>query len=134
MNKVRVLQRKAELAHNTSDIKLLQTSKLYANPVCGDNIAFKIIKKNDVIIEILHYTNSCSICNASISVLKELIQGKTIKEVHVIADAVKDFLTQPNISIDKRLVILSSIYKYPERYMCAYLPFRSLISEIYNEE
>jgi nitrogen fixation NifU-like protein len=134
LNKKKYLQRAAQNSIKTSKLELAQTQFLHANPVCGDNVALKVEQADGTIIDIEHYTNSCAICNASINTLKEIMIGKTIPEVLEIIDYANIYFKNDVESKYTELMPFENIKNYPERYMCAYLPYHGLKKEISNEK
>src|SRR5947207_8985362 len=82
------------------------------NPLCGDQLAIDLQVEGDQITEVRFQGRGCAISQAAASMLSEMIEGKTVKEVVQLGkDDVLDALGIP-IS--------------PARTKCAFLSLRLL--------
>jgi nitrogen fixation NifU-like protein len=107
------------------------------NPVCGDEIEVSLKIENDKIEDIGVECVGCAISVASGSMLADLVKGKTIAEVKVIAAAVKAILKgeKPPAGIDLGdLEALSGVRNFPVRIKCALLSWTTLIEAIESIE
>jgi nitrogen fixation NifU-like protein len=103
------------------------------NPVCGDEIAvsLKLIdgKVDDVAVECV----GCAISVASGSMLADVVRGKTLMEVKLIATAVRTLLKgePPPADIDLGdLEALAGVKNFPVRIKCALLSWTTLVNGI----
>ncbi|HBC45722.1 MAG TPA: SUF system NifU family Fe-S cluster assembly protein [candidate division Zixibacteria bacterium] len=103
------------------------------NPVCGDEISVALKLADDKVEDISVECQGCAISVASGSMLADIIKGKTLSEVKVIAAAIKAILKgeEPpsNINLGD-LEALSGVRKFPVRIKCALLSWTTLIDAI----
>jgi len=109
-----------------------------SNPLCGDkvHIFFNVI--DDLIDQISFVGEGCAICIASSSVMTEVLQNKSKKEVVAISKyfinviinknhTFPNFLAQDNKT---KLDSFMSIGEFPTRIKCATLPWIAIESEL----
>ena len=51
------------------------------NPLCGDDVAISVNFQDDVISEIRFQGRGCAISQASASILTEIVEGRTVRDV-----------------------------------------------------
>jgi nitrogen fixation NifU-like protein len=103
------------------------------NPVCGDEIEVSLKINGDKIEDIGVECVGCAISVASGSMLADLVKGKTIEEVKVLAVAVKAILKgeTPPAGIELGdLEALSGVRNFPVRIKCALLSWTTLVEAI----
>ena len=83
-----------------------------SNPLCGDQLAMDLVVDGDRVSEVRFKGRGCAITQASASMLSEMIEGKTVKEVVQLGK--DDVLEALGISIS------------PARTKCAFLALRVL--------
>ena len=83
-----------------------------SNPLCGDQLAMDLVVDGDRVSEVRFKGRGCAISQASASMLSEMIEGKTVKEVVQLGK--DDVLEALGISIS------------PARTKCAFLALRVL--------
>lgn len=66
------------------------------NPLCGDKIAVSFISENGILQTIKILPSGCSISTASASLMSELVEGKSLKEVESIISAMNEHFTPAN--------------------------------------
>jgi len=98
----------------------------HINPSCGDEITLNLSIEDGVVASISWDGVGCSISQASVSIMSDLLTGKTISDAEKIAG---DFLAlmqskggqsgDPVVLEDA--VALSGVSKYPARIKCALL-------------
>ncbi|MDW8033437.1 MAG: iron-sulfur cluster assembly scaffold protein [Nitrososphaerota archaeon] len=79
---------------------------------CGDRIKMYFIIEDDKILEAKFTSEACLFCNASASILLDLVKGKNIEEALKLRE-------------DGLLKFFKADFKSP-RYRCIILPFRAL--------
>lgn len=103
-----------------------------ANPLCGDTIDLYLIFENDKVNKVCFEGHGCSISQASVSMLTEVVSGKTKEEIHKIITNFKGMMVEnlPNpFQNDDDLEDLSAlegVKKYPVRVKCALLGWTTL--------
>jgi nitrogen fixation NifU-like protein len=98
----------------------------HVNPSCGDEIDLNITIKDQVITNITWDGVGCSISQASVSILTDLLLGKSISEAYAIHDSFVALMQSKGaISGDESVledaIALAGVSKYPARIKCALL-------------
>ena len=98
----------------------------HVNPSCGDEIDLNITIKEGNVSAITCYGVGCSISQASVSILTDLLIGKSIEDAYKIYDEFVALMqSKGTISGDEDLledaVALAGVSKYPARIKCALL-------------
>ena len=98
----------------------------HINPSCGDEVTLNL-KLNGSVIESITWDGvGCSISQASVSILSDLLKGKTVSQAQ---DIQEDFLhlmqskgsETGDAEILEDAVALAGVSKYPARIKCALL-------------
>jgi nitrogen fixation NifU-like protein len=114
---------KGELPDKTVEIHM-------ANPVCGDEIRLQLQIENDRIVEARHVGQGCSISQASVSMMTNLLKGKPLDEVEKVATRFTEMMQgDEEAARDKSLGdlrALQGVSKFPVRIKCALLAFDAL--------
>jgi nitrogen fixation NifU-like protein len=98
----------------------------HINPSCGDEITLNLTLDGDLIKNVSWDGVGCSISQASVSILTDLVIGKTIANAQVISDAFMELMQSKGaIAGDESLledaVALAGVSQYPARIKCALL-------------
>ena len=98
----------------------------HVNPSCGDEIDLNITIKNGAVAAITWDGVGCSISQASVSILTDLLIGKSIADAYKIYDEFVALMqSKGTITGDEDLledaVTLAGVSKYPARIKCALL-------------
>ena len=98
----------------------------HINPSCGDEIDLNITIKDGVVAAITWDGVGCSISQASVSILTDLLIGKSIADAYKIYDEFVALMQSKGaITGDEDLledaVALAGVSKYPARIKCALL-------------
>lgn len=98
----------------------------HVNPSCGDEIDLNITLKDGVVDAITWDGVGCSISQASVSILTDLLIGKSIGDAYKIYDEFIALMQSKGaITGDEDLledaVALAGVSKYPARIKCALL-------------
>ena len=105
------------------------------NPTCGDEVTLRVALKRGydggvagepVVADISYDALGCSISQAAISVLTDLVVGRTVKESLAILDAFKQMVQsrgtiEPDEDVLGDGVAFAGVAKYPARVKCALL-------------
>ena len=103
------------------------------NPVCGDEISVALKFANDTVEDISVECAGCAISVASGSMLADIIKGKTISEVKIIANTIRAILKgeEPPSNLELGdLAALAGVKNFPVRVKCALLSWTTLIDAI----
>jgi len=98
----------------------------HVNPSCGDEIDLNITIKDGAVAAITWDGVGCSISQASVSILTDLLIGKSIVDAYKIYDEFVALMqSKGTITGDEELledaVAMAGVSKYPARIKCALL-------------
>jgi nitrogen fixation NifU-like protein len=98
----------------------------HINPSCGDEITLNITLAGDVVESISWDGVGCSISQASVSIMSDLLVGKKIEEAEKIQNEFLHLMQSKgsitgNPDVLEDAVALSGVSKYPARIKCALL-------------
>lgn len=114
---------KGELPDKTVEIHM-------ANPVCGDEIRLQLRIEDDRIVEARHVGQGCSISQAAVSMMTNLIKGKELSEADALAKRFTAMMHgDEDAAKDKAmgdLRALQGVSQFPVRIKCALLAFDAL--------
>jgi len=114
---------KGELPEKTVEIHM-------ANPVCGDEIRLQLQIEGDRIVEARHVGHGCSISQASVSMMTNLLKERSLAEAEDLAQRFTAMMHgDEEVARDKGLGdlrALQGVSKFPVRIKCALLAFDAL--------
>jgi nitrogen fixation NifU-like protein len=98
----------------------------HVNPSCGDEIDLNITVKDGEVAAITWDGVGCSISQASVSILTDLLIGKSIEDAYKIYDEFVALMqskgtVEGNEELLEDAVALAGVSKYPARIKCALL-------------
>jgi len=98
----------------------------HINPSCGDEVTVKVSVNDGVVAEVTWEGVGCSISQASVSMMSDLVTGLGIKEANVILDEFTALMQSKGTSagdpeILDDAVAFAGVSKYPARIKCALL-------------
>jgi nitrogen fixation protein NifU and related proteins len=104
----------------------------HVNPTCGDEITLRVTVKDaggePAIADVSYDALGCSISQASVSVLTDLVIGKPVSEALEISSAFLELMrerdTEPDDEVLGDAVVFAGVAKYPARIKCALLGWR----------
>ena len=103
----------------------------HVNPSCGDELTLRVTLAGDVIQDVSYEGEGCSISQASISVLTDLVIGKDVQHSMGLYD---DFLEMmqsrgeitPDEDRFEDAIAFAGVSKFPARVKCALLSWSAL--------
>jgi nitrogen fixation NifU-like protein len=114
---------KGELPEKTVEVHM-------ANPVCGDEIRLQLQIENGQIVEARHVGQGCSISQAAVSMMTQLVKGRELAEAEGIAHRFTEMMHGDEEAGKDRamgdLRALQGVSKFPVRIKCALLAFDAL--------
>jgi nitrogen fixation NifU-like protein len=114
---------KGELPEKTVEIHM-------ANPVCGDEIRLQLRIEDERIVDARHVGQGCSISQASVSMMTNLLKGRGLSEAVDLAKRFTEMMHgSEEAAKDKTLGdlrALQGVSKFPVRIKCALLAFDAL--------
>jgi len=100
------------------------------NPSCGDEVRLQLRVAGGIIEEVKFLGEGCSISQASISMMTNLLKGKSLEEALVLSDRFTAMMHgEAGVAKDptlKDLRALEGVSKFPVRVKCALLGFDAL--------
>jgi nitrogen fixation NifU-like protein len=98
----------------------------HLNPSCGDEITLNVTLEGNLIKSITWDGVGCSISQASVSILTDLLIGKTIEESQGISESFMHLMQSKGTEkgdeqILEDAVALAGVSQYPARIKCALL-------------
>lgn len=98
----------------------------HINPSCGDEITLSLKMNGDVVEEVTWDGQGCSISQASVSIMSDLLVGRNSADATKVLDAFLSMMQSKgqdagDESILEDGVALSGVSKYPARIKCALL-------------
>ena len=121
---------KGELPEKTVEIHM-------ANPVCGDEIRLQLQVEDDRIVDARHVGQGCSISQAAVSMMTNLLKDKNLTEAESLAQRFTAMMHGDEEAARDRtmgdLRALQGVSKFPVRIKCALLAFDALQEAIKKE-
>ncbi len=102
----------------------------HVNPTCGDEVTLRVKLDGDVITDVSYDSMGCSISQASVSVMTDLVVGKDLAGATAAYDAFlalmrtkgdTDGVIERNEDVLEDAVAFEGVSKYPARIKCALL-------------
>ena len=98
----------------------------HINPSCGDEITLNVTLSGDTVASVSWDGVGCSISQASVSILSDLVLGKTLAQAQEISDSFMALMQSKGTQTgDENLledaVALAGVSQYPARIKCALL-------------
>ena len=99
------------------------------NPLCGDELELTLAVSEDIIQDCKTKVRGCSICQASASMMSDLILTKTLQDAEKISKVFTESLTKDNGEISESLDSLRpliALKKHRSRIKCMKLAWDAL--------
>jgi nitrogen fixation protein NifU and related proteins len=100
----------------------------HVNPTCGDEITLRVSLKDSggepAVADVSYDSLGCSISQASVSVLADLVIGKPVSEAMDISAEFLELMrskAEPDEDVLGDAVVFAGVAKYPARIKCALL-------------
>ncbi len=107
------------------------------NPLCGDRLTLYLKLEGDVIVDASFQGSGCAISTASVSLMTEIVKGKTEAEAEELFKKFHEMTTgkdeDVNLEAIGKLAVLAGVREYPARVKCATLAWHTLDAAIKNE-
>jgi nitrogen fixation protein NifU and related proteins len=108
------------------------------NPLCGDRLTLYLKMDGDKIADASFQGSGCAISTASVSLMTEIIKGKTETEADALFKTFHEMTTgkdeQINLEAVGKLAVLAGVREYPARVKCATLAWHTLDAALKNEQ
>lgn len=98
----------------------------HINPSCGDEITLNVTLDGNQVKSVSWDGVGCSISQASVSILSDLLTGKSLEEVSIISDSFVQLMQSKGTQKGDELLLedavaLAGVSRYPARIKCALL-------------
>ena len=98
----------------------------HVNPTCGDEVTLRVHVADGVVSDVSYDALGCSISQASVSVMTELVIGKRVDEAMSILDSFVELMqgrgtVEPDEDVLEDGVAFAGVAKFPARVKCALL-------------
>jgi nitrogen fixation NifU-like protein len=98
----------------------------HINPSCGDEITLNLLSENGLVKAITWDGLGCSISQASVSIVSDLLVNKTLDQAdHIVAEFIELMHSkgtkEGNSEVLEDAVALAGVSKFPARIKCALL-------------
>ncbi|MGR9087418.1 MAG: Fe-S cluster assembly sulfur transfer protein SufU [Gammaproteobacteria bacterium] len=107
------------------------------NPLCGDRLTLYLKMDGDRIVDASFQGSGCAISTASVSLMTEIVKGKTAQEADELFKKFHEMTTgkDEKISLEAvgKLAVLAGVRDYPARVKCATLAWHTLDAALKNE-
>ena len=107
------------------------------NPLCGDRLTLYLKIDGNVISDASFQGSGCAISTASVSLMTEIIKGKTEVEADTLFKQFHEITTGKSEDIQLeaigKLAVLAGVREYPARVKCATLAWHTLDAALKNE-
>jgi len=108
------------------------------NPLCGDRLTLYLQMDGDVITDASFQGSGCAISTASVSLMTEIVKGKTGQEAEELFKKFHEMTTGKdenfNLEAIGKLAVLAGVREYPARVKCATLAWHTLDAALKNEQ
>lgn len=108
------------------------------NPLCGDRLTLYLNIQNGIIDDASFQGSGCAISTASVSLMTEMVKGKSEEEAQHMFDMFHKITTGTDDEIKLedlgKLQVLAGVKDYPARVKCATLAWHTLDAAIKNDQ
>lgn len=107
------------------------------NPLCGDRLTLYLKVEDGTINDASFQGQGCAISTASVSLMTELIKGRTEQEAEELFEVLHKITTSQDeaMSLEElgKLAVLAGVREYPARVKCATLAWHTLVAALKND-
>lgn len=98
----------------------------HVNPSCGDEITLNVTLEGDKVAAITWDGVGCSISQASVSILSDLLSGKSIVEADLVLNNFTELMQSKGTMVGDDAILedavaMAGVSKFPARIKCALL-------------
>ena len=107
------------------------------NPLCGDRLTLFLKMDGDEIVDASFQGSGCAISTASVSLMTEIVKGKTEAEAEALFKQFHEMTTgKEDVDLEAigKRAVLAGVREYPARVKCATLAWHTLDAALKNEE
>ncbi len=108
------------------------------NPLCGDRLTLYLKIDGGIIEDASFQGSGCAISTASVSLMTEIVKGKTEQEALDLFETFHQMTTGKsediNLEAVGKLAVLAGVRDYPARVKCATLAWHTLDAALKNQQ
>lgn len=108
------------------------------NPLCGDKLTLFLKLDGELISDASFQGSGCAISTASVSLMTEIIKGKSQSEAEALFHTFHEMTTgkEEEIQLEAvgKLAVLAGVRDYPARVKCATLAWHTLDAALKNQQ
>jgi len=108
------------------------------NPLCGDKLTLFLKLDGELICDASFQGSGCAISTASVSLMTEIIKGKSQTEAQALFHTFHEMTTGKEEAIQLeavgKLAVLAGVREYPARVKCATLAWHTLDAALKNQQ
>ncbi|WIY81609.1 Fe-S cluster assembly sulfur transfer protein SufU [Propionimicrobium sp. PCR01-08-3] len=103
----------------------------HVNPSCGDEVTLRVAVDGDTIADISYDAEGCSISQASISIMTDLLIGRNLADSIALFEEFRELMEgqgkiEPNEDRLEDAIAFAGVAQFPGRVKCAMLGWTSL--------
>ncbi len=103
----------------------------HVNPTCGDEVTLRVRLDGDRVADVSYEGDGCSISQASVSVMTDLVIGKQLIEAQSVYDAFLELMQSkgegaPDEEVLEDAIAFRGVARYPARVKCALLGWMAM--------
>ncbi|MGQ0465448.1 MAG: Fe-S cluster assembly sulfur transfer protein SufU [Sporichthyaceae bacterium] len=112
--------------HNKGLREPFEAEVHHVNPTCGDEVTLRVHLEGGKVADVSYDALGCSISQASVSVLTDLVIGKNLEEAFAVYEEFLKLMqskgqAQGDEDVLEDAVAFAGVSKYPSRIKCALL-------------
>ncbi len=119
---------------NSADLSGISDEHVHENPTCGDSVKLDVTVRDGKVESVRFDGSGCAISMASVSMMSELITGKSVEEAKDLIQRFTGIMRGDSDPTELEqygdLAALSGVISYPLRIKCATLAWHALDSLI----
>ena len=123
--------------HGSSPVTPSDTSSSQVNPTCGDEVTLAVTLEGDTLTGLAWQGQGCSISQASLSMMNDLVAGKSLAEVEQLWNDFDQMMHSRGLEFPDEVLdsledaaSLQGTSKFPNRVKCALLGWMALRESI----
>ncbi|CAB3749389.1 Fe-S cluster assembly sulfur transfer protein SufU [Paraburkholderia humisilvae] len=126
--------------HNHHDVDHASHTAEGYNPLCGDRVKLALRVEDGIVTEVGFDGEGCAIATASVSMMTDLIKGKTVAEAEQLIQRFQRMVTSDHAPAQSdteglgKTTILAGVREFPARVKCAMLAWRTLSAALQHKE
>lgn len=127
-----IIKEHSRSGHNRHHLEQADLTAPGKNPSCGDEIELALQVEDGRIVDGAYTGVGCAISQASVSIMIDLVRGKTVEEARELARLFLDMaqrkeLTEEQLEQLEDAAALQNISNMPARVKCATMPWHTLL-------